>query len=57
MNNFLKSHTLLLSLALSLSAILSFWALEKESCLEINMDEKLKIRAACKLLPVQKIMN
>lgn len=49
MKNFIKSHTLLLGIALCLSAVLSFWAIEKDSCLEINVDGKLKIKAGCQI--------
>ena len=45
MKYFLKSHILVLVLSLCLSAVLSFWALEKDSCFEINVDQQIKIKA------------
>ena len=53
MKDLIRSHTLLLSLSLCLSAILSFWALEKDNCLEIDV-EKIKIKVACKSIHSQK---
>ena len=54
MKNLLKSHVLILSITICLSAALSFWALEKDSCFEINIDNKVKIKAGCKILLFQK---
>ena len=34
-----------MSLALCLSAMLCFWALEKNNCFEIQINEKMKIKA------------
>ena len=45
MKNFLKSYTLLLSMALFLLGFLSFWAIEKVSCFEISIKEQIKIKA------------
>ena len=45
MKDYLKSQTLILSLALWLSAILSFTALDKNSCFEISLNEKTNIKA------------
>ena len=53
MKNLIKSHTLLLSLALCLSAVLSYSALEKDSCFEISVNERIKIKAGCKFLLFQ----
>ena len=50
MKNFIKSHTLLLSLALCLSTVLSFWALEKDRCFEIKMKERLEIKVNCMIV-------
>ena len=45
MKSFLKSHTLLLSLALCLSAVISFQALEKNNYFEIEINKGIKIKA------------
>ena len=44
MKNFLKPHTLLTSLALCLSAIISFQALKEKGYFEIQINEKTKIK-------------
>ena len=49
MRNFLKFHTLLLGVALCLSAVLSFWALERDSCFEVNVDGRVNIKAGCQI--------
>ena len=45
MNKFLKSHIVLVSSALCLTTFLSFWALEKNSCFEVNISKKLNVKA------------
>ena len=45
MKNFLHSHTVLISIALCFSTILSYQALEKNNCFEIQISEKIKIKA------------
>ena len=44
MKDYLKSQTLILSLALSISGILGFWALQKNSCLEVSLTKEIKIK-------------
>ena len=51
MKNLIKSHTLILILALCLSTILSFQALEKNSCFEVDVSKQVKVKAGrCYLL-------
>ena len=47
MKNFIRSHILFLSLAISLSAVVSYQALEKNNCLKIYLKQGLKIEAGC----------
>ena len=47
MNDFLRSHTLITGLALCLIGFLSFWALEKDKCFEINIEDFI-LGANCK---------
>ena len=44
MKDYLKSQTLILSLALCISGILGFWALQKNSCFEVSLSEEIKIK-------------
>ena len=44
MKTFLKSHTLLISLALCLSTVISLWTLEKNSCFKISLNQELEIK-------------
>ncbi len=46
MRNFIRSHTLLLSLTLCLLAVLILWALETRSCLLIEVEE-MTVEAGC----------
>ena len=45
MNNFLKSHTLLVILSLLLTGILSQQALKEKSCFEIQINQKTSVKA------------
>ena len=45
MKDYLKTQILVLSLAICLFAILSFWALEKNSCFEVNLIKQLTVKA------------
>ena len=47
MNNFFKSHMLIVIISLCLITFLSFHALEKNNCFKINISEELNIEAAC----------
>lgn len=44
MKSFIKSHTLLASLALCLSTVISLWTLEKDSCFTITLNQELEIK-------------
>ena len=45
MRNLLRSHTLIVIIALCLSTILSCLAIIKNNCFEIQIDEKTRIKA------------
>ena len=45
MKNLLKSHTLVVIIALCLSTILSYQAIKQNNCFEIQINERTKIKA------------
>ena len=49
MRDFIKSHTLVLVISICLSAGLANLAIQKNSCFEINVDERVKIKAGCQI--------
>ena len=48
-HSFLKSHTLITTFTLCLVGFLNFWALEKNKCFAIRIQQKIIIEANCKI--------
>ena len=55
MKNYWKSYSMLLTLALCSSTFLGFWTLEKDSCLQIDLIQEIKIKIGfCHLKDINK---
>ena len=45
MNNLIKSHVLVMIFIICIAGFISFWAIQKSSCFEINVDKQIKVKA------------